>query len=251
MLTLWVCRPIQLRGEGGVRVGGLEPLTSRTMPFSVTYLCLSLTAILLVFCFSFLFVFLMNKLLLSYLLYPFAQLARAENTIIFFRLPFGWFFMKTLFLQFFCLFVLHELYVCNVCKIMRSWCIARVNHAETKRYLRSRVHMKHHPNGNLKNSMVFSALPNHLSSCPSVLPVVKFGNASVKLNSTCAQTPPPPPGWPPGISTFLPWMANSRGWGLLSCQIPRGGDEKRGPMPRPPSTLQHFSLWSHSQVVPF
>ena len=41
---------------------------------------------------------------------------------------------------------------------------------------------------------------------------------------------------------FLPWMANSRGWGLLSCQIPRGGDEKRGQMPRPPSTLQHFSL---------
>ena len=38
-----------VEGRGGVRVGGLEPLTSRTMPFSVTYLCLSLTAILLVF----------------------------------------------------------------------------------------------------------------------------------------------------------------------------------------------------------
>ena len=123
-----------VKGRGGVRVGELEPLTSRTMPFSVTYLCLSLTAILLVFCFSFLFVFLMNKLLLSYLLYPFAQLARAENTIIFFRLPFGWFFMKTLFLQFVCLFVLHKLYVCSVCKIMRSRCIACANHAETKRY---------------------------------------------------------------------------------------------------------------------
>ena len=109
-----------VKGRGGVRVGGLEPLTSRTMLFSVTYLCLSLTGILLVFCFSFLFVFLMNKLLLSYLLYPFAQLARAENTIIFFRLPFGWFFIKTLFLQFVCLFVLHKLYVCSVCKIMRS-----------------------------------------------------------------------------------------------------------------------------------
>ena len=41
-------------------------------------------------------------------------------------------------------------------------------------------------------------------------------------------------------------MANSRGWRLLSCQIPRGGDEKRGQMPRPPSTLQHFSLIAQS-----
>ena len=50
------------------------------------------------------------------------------------------------------------------------------------------------------------------------------------------------------ISTafFLPWMVNSRGWGLLSCQIPQGGDEKRGQMPRPPSTLQHFSLIAQS-----
>ena len=45
---------------------------------------------------------------------------------------------------------------------------------------------------------------------------------------------------------FLPWMANSRGWGLLSCQIPRGGDEKRGQMPGPPSTLKHFSLIAQS-----
>ena len=50
----------------------------------------------------------------------------------------------------------------------------------------------------------------------------------------------------PSISIFLPWMANSRGWGLLSWQIPRGGDEKRGQMPRPPSTLQHFSLIAQS-----
>ena len=50
--------------------------------------------------------------------------------------------------------------------------------------------------------------------------------------------PPPPPGWPPGISIFLPWMANSRRWGLLSCQIPRGGDEKRGQIPHPLSTRQ-------------
>ena len=59
--------------------------------------------------------------------------------------------------------------------------------------------------------------------------------------------PPAPSPHPPGLTPralafFLPWMANSRGWALLSCQFPRGGDEKRGQMPRPPSTLQHFSL---------
>ena len=37
--------------------------------------------------------------------------------------------------------------------------------------------------------------------------------------------PPPPPDWPLGISIFLPWMANSRGWEFLSCQIPWGGDD--------------------------
>ena len=70
-------------------------------------------------------------------------------------------------------------------------------------------------------------------------------NASV--NSTCAQHPPPPPGAEPrALAFFLPWMANSREWGLLSCQIPRGGEEKRGLMPRPPSTLQHFLLIAQS-----
>ena len=51
---------------------------------------------------------------------------------------------------------------------------------------------------------------------------------------------------PRALELFLPWMANSRGWGLLSCQIPRGGDEKRGQMPRPPSTPQNFSLIAQS-----
>ena len=49
---------------------------------------------------------------------------------------------------------------------------------------------------------------------------------------------PPPP---------RPWKANSRRWGLLSCQIPGlGGGGGRGQMPRPPSTLQHFSLSAQS-----
>ena len=58
---------------------------------------------------------------------------------------------------------------------------------------------------------------------------------------------PPPRADPQASAFFLPWMANSRGWGLLSCQIPRGGDEKRGQMPCPPSTLQHFSLTTQSE----
>ena len=33
---------------------------------------------------------------------------------------------------------------------------------------------------------------------------------------------------------------------VSSCQIPRGGDEKRGQMPHPSSTLQHFSLITQS-----
>ena len=47
---------------------------------------------------------------------------------------------------------------------------------------------------------------------------------------------------PGALAFFLPWMANSWGWGLLSCQIPQGGDEKRGQMPCPLSMLEHFSL---------
>ena len=62
---------------------------------------------------------------------------------------------------------------------------------------------------------------------------------------------PPPPSphsraEPLALAFFWPWMANSRGWGLLICQMPRGGDENRGQMPRPPSTLQHFSLIAQS-----
>ena len=69
------------------------------------------------------------------------------------------------------------------------------------------------------------------------------------VNSSCAQPPPPPPprADPQALAFCLPWMANSRGWGLLSCQIPRGGDEKRGQMPCPPSILQHFSLTTQSE----
>ena len=56
------------------------------------------------------------------------------------------------------------------------------------------------------------------------------------VNSSCAQHPPraDPRADPRALAFFLPWMGNFRGWGLLSCQIPWGGDKKRGQMPRPP-----------------
>ena len=57
---------------------------------------------------------------------------------------------------------------------------------------------------------------------------------------------PPPPRTDPRALAFFALDGKFPGWGLLSCQIPRGGDEKRGQMPRPPSTLQHFSLIAQS-----
>ena len=63
-------------------------------------------------------------------------------------------------------------------------------------------------------------------------------NASV--NSTCAKPPHPLPAG--GIVFFFALDGKFPGVGLLNCQIPRGGDEKRGQVPRPPSTLQHSSL---------
>ena len=63
--------------------------------------------------------------------------------------------------------------------------------------------------------------------------------------------PVPPWADPWTLAIFLPWMANPWGWGLLSCQIFRGEDEKRGKIPHLLSTLQHFSLTTGSPVVPF
>ena len=46
--------------------------------------------------------------------------------------------------------------------------VARANRAENKRYWKSRVYMKHHPNGNLKNIMAFSAEANLTKNFTSV-----------------------------------------------------------------------------------
>ena len=71
-----------------------------------------------------------------------------------------------------------------------------------------------------------------------------FGGVCFYNNTSIIR--PPPRADPQALAFCLPWMANFRGWGLLSCQTPRGGDEKRGQMPRPPLTLQHFSLIARS-----
>ena len=87
----------------------------------------------------------------------------AENTIIFFKLPFAWGLMQALLLQYFlfvCLFVFCTNCTYSVCKFTRSWCIAGANRAGNKTHCKSGVYMKRLPNGNVKNVMVFSALVN-------------------------------------------------------------------------------------------
>ena len=57
-----------------------------------------------------------------------------------------------------------------------------------------------------------------------------------------AQSFPPPRVDPPALAFFSPWM----GWGPLSCQISRGGDEF-------PVLSQHCNIfhWLHRRVVPW
>ena len=74
--------------------------------------------------------------------------------------------------------------------------------------------------------------------------------ADTVMHQSIPAAPSAPPPFsradPRALAFVLPWMANSRGWGLLSCQMPRGGDENRGQMPSPRSTLQHFLLIAQS-----
>ena len=56
----------------------------------------------------------------------------------------------------------------------------------------------------------------------------QFSNLCIsQFRLRSAPTPPQPRADSRALAFFLPWMANSRGWGLLSCQIFRGGDEKK------------------------
>ena len=83
---------------------------------------------------------------------------------------------------------------------------------------------------------------HHLAFLPSIM------HQSIPAAPRPSPPPPPPPRRPDprALAFFLPWMANSWGWGLLHCKITWGGDEKRGQMPRPPSTRQQSSLIEQS-----
>ena len=83
-----------------------------------------------------------------------------------------------------------------------------------------------------------------------LLTTYKFKHTVMHQSIPPAPSPPPPPhALTPGQWHFfcLGWQIPG-GEDSLSCQIPRGGDEKRGQMTRPPSTLQHFSLIAQSNT---
>ena len=65
--------------------------------------------------------------------------------------------------------------------------------------------------------------------------------------------PCPPRANPRALAIFFSWMANSRGWGHSSCQMPRGGDEGRGQIPRPQdrtSPINTAAVFIHCTIVP-
>ena len=68
--------------------------------------------------------------------------------------------------------------------------------------------------------------PFHITSLQHSIP---FMHQSIPP----APSPPPPRANPRELAFFSSWMANSRGREHLSCQMPGGGDESRGRMPRP------------------
>ena len=62
------------------------------------------------------------------------------------------------------------------------------------------------------------------------------------MHQSIPPAPRPPPGWPPGISIFFALDGKFPGVGALELSNPPGWGRKKGQMPRPLSTLQHFSL---------
>ena len=53
------------------------------------------------------------------------------------------------------------------------------------------------------------------------------------MHQSIPPAPSPSRANPRELAFFFSWMANSRGRERLSCQMPGGGDESRGRMPRP------------------
>ena len=64
---------------------------------------------------------------------------------------------------------------------------------------------------------------------------------------------PTPRANPRALAFFLSRMANSRGWGHFSCQMPRRVDEGRGQMPRPrdrTSPINTAAVFIHCTIIP-
>ena len=74
----------------------------------------------------------------------------------------------------------------------------------------------------------------------------------LSLGYLCFERSPPLPtrADPQALAFFLPWMANSRGWGLLSVKSSGVGTQKEG---KCPVHRQHCNIfhWPHSRVVTF
>jgi len=73
------------------------------------------------------------------------------------------------------------------------------------------------------------------------------------MHQSIPAAPMPPRANPRALAIFFSWMANSRGWGHLSYQMPRGGDEGRGQMPRPrdgTSPTNTAAVFIHRTIMP-
>ena len=80
---------------------------------------------------------------------------------------------------------------------------------------------------------------------------VSFTCSYASVNSSCAHAPPQAN--PRALAFFFSRMANSRGWGHFSCQMPRGVDEGRGQMPRPrdrTSPINTAAVFIHCTIIP-
>ena len=79
----------------------------------------------------------------------------------------------------------------------------------------------------------FILFPSGCQECHELINTLYDPSVLVTKEILMHQSIPPAPSPPPpspradprALAFFLPWMANSRGLGLLSCQIPRGVDE--------------------------
>ena len=87
--------------------------------------------------------------------------------------------------------------------------------------------------------------------------IAKKSRMSTEFATLCISQfqlrPCPPWANPRALAFFFSRMANSRGWGHFSCQMPRGVDEGRGQMPRPrdrTSPINTAAVFIHCTIIP-